>query len=338
MRDGNREAPADRSTDSRAPARKPARRGGRLTAALRLTGAVLLALGVVVLGFVPYALFATRGAAEQAQAVLGRALPALTPPARTPSGAKASRPPDAAAPAAAPRAVRWPTHIALGTALARLSIPAAGVHDDVVVQGTDELRLESGPGHYSATPLPGDPGNVAIAGHRTTWLRPFYNLQNVHPGDPITLQVAGLTYTYRVTRVFAVLPSDVAVVAPLRGWWLTLTTCNPPYSAAQRLVVRAHLTVARRPAAPSTGPHRTTRPARTRPPTAPLVRVAPAPAPLPAVPPAVLGLWLAGAAVLVAGGIRLARRRRVALLALLPACWCVFEAYGAAVRLIPGSW
>lgn len=337
MPDGDRAALTDGSAPSRAPAREPARRDRTLTAALRTAGVVLLALGVVVLGFVPYALFATRGAAEQAQAVLGRALPELALPARTSSGGQAPHP--AGTPASiAPRAVRWPKQIALGTALARLSVPAAGVHDDVVVQGTDELRLESGPGHYSASPLPGDPGNVAIAGHRTTWLRPFYNLQDVHPGDPITLQVAGLTYTYRVTRVFAVLPSDVAVLAPLRGWWLTLTTCNPPYSAAQRLVVRAHLTITQRRAAPSTGAHGRAGAASTRPPAAPLVRVAPAPAPLPAVPPTVLGLWLAGAAVLVAGGVRLARRRRLALLALLPACWCVFEAYGAAVRLIPGSW
>ena len=111
----------------------------------------------------------------------------------------------------------------------------------VVVEGTDADQLRSGPGHYPGTPLPGEAGNVAIAGHRTTYLHPFYNLDGLAPGDPISvLTVQGL-FVYHVVSIQAVDPTDVAVVAPTPTPMLTLTTCNPRYSASQRLVVQAAL-------------------------------------------------------------------------------------------------
>ena len=251
--------------------------------------------------------------------------------------------------------------MALGTPLAELSIPAAGVEDDVVVQGTDELRLEEGPGHYPGTALPGEPGNVAIAGHRTTWLRPFYNLQAVTAGDPIVLRVGRLSYVYDVASVRAVLPDDTAVLAARHGWWLTLTTCTPRYSASERLVVEARLDVdatlradATPPVAAVSQEHGTGRPAagasgagaprdltaapRLATPAYRVTRLPAAPAVLPAVPLGVLVAWCLAIAALLVTCWFLASRRRVALVLLLPAAACCFEAYGAAARLLPGTW
>ncbi len=304
----------------------------------------LLSTGIAVCGFVPYALFATRAPAERAQSQLARSFDRLhivTRPGAPSPPAVASRRigPPVTSPA---EVVSWPAHVPLGTAIAKLSIAAAGVSNDVVVQGVDELRLEEGPGHYPGTALPGDPGNVAIAGHRTTWLRPFYDLQALRPGDPVTLRVGDLRYVYRVVSVRAVAPTDVSVLAPRRGWWLTLTTCNPRYSAAQRLVVQARRLVAAAPRArrqplgaiapPRTSPVLSARP-RNR-----VSQLPPVDQVLPDVPLGVLVAWCLLAAVLTGAGIWAAHRRRAALLMLLPAAACCFEAYGAAVRLLPSSW
>jgi sortase A len=295
---------------------------------------VLVCAGIVVIGFIPFALFATQVGAEHAQRVLAGALPNLVAP-QTSTRAPSKQTPKATRPArlaGRPR-VGWPIAVPLGTALARLSIPAAGVKNDIVVEGDDELRLQEGPGHYPSTPLPGEPGNVAIAGHRTTWLRPFYDLQAVKPGDRVTLQVGSLIYDYRATSVFAVAPNDVRVVRPLRGWWLTLTTCNPRYSAAQRLVVRAELVDVESVAAP---PVNKTSPS----PTAPVVEVR-IPAPVRvfhATPWPVLVVWLVVAGAITALALAWVRRTRLAWAMLIPAAACCFEAYGAAVRLLPASW
>jgi sortase A len=110
-----------------------------------------------------------------------------------------------------------------------------------VVEGTDEAQLAMGPGHYPTTPLPGEAGNVAIAGHRTTYLHPFYSLDALVPGDLIYITTLQGTFLYKVFGSQVVLPTDVAVVDPTPTPQLTLTTCNPRYSASQRLVVHALL-------------------------------------------------------------------------------------------------
>ena len=70
-----------------------------------------------------------------------------------------------------------------------------------MVQGTDEESLKKGPGHYPETADPWDPtGRVGIAGHRTTYLAPFYHLDSMQVGDPITLRTEYGTFDYRVTR------------------------------------------------------------------------------------------------------------------------------------------
>ena len=128
-----------------------------------------------------------------------------------------------------------------GDSLTRIQIPAIGV-DVVVVQGIGSSALRAGAGHYPATPLPCEPGNVAIAGHRTTYGKPFANLDDLKPGDTIVLTtpVGQCTYTVREAP-FIIAPTETWVVDPTPEAMLTLTTCHPRGSARQRMIVRADL-------------------------------------------------------------------------------------------------
>lgn len=121
-----------------------------------------------------------------------------------------------------------------------LSIPAIKLQQ-VVVNGTTVNDLRLGPGHYLGTPLPGETGNVAIAGHRTTWGQPFRNLDHLKRGDQIVIATPRADVLYRVEWLRIVAPTDLSVIGPTGTNSLTLTTCHPAYSAAQRLVVRAEL-------------------------------------------------------------------------------------------------
>jgi len=128
-----------------------------------------------------------------------------------------------------------------GGALDHLVIPSIGV-DRYVVQGVDENDLQEGPGHYPGTPLPGELGNVGIAGHRTTFGAPFFRLDELKAGDLIYLtDTSGTTWVYSVQREWVVAPTDVDVLAASVRPELTLTTCNPRFEAVTRLVVRATL-------------------------------------------------------------------------------------------------
>jgi sortase A len=131
--------------------------------------------------------------------------------------------------------------VGTGDALTRIRIPAIGV-DVVVVEGTTASALKAGAGHYPQTPLPCEPGNVGIAGHRTTYGKPFANLDRLKDGDQIVLETPIGTCTYRVSQApYVVSPSDTSVVAGTLAPSLTLTTCHPKGSASKRLVVRAML-------------------------------------------------------------------------------------------------
>ncbi|MGI9034382.1 MAG: class E sortase [Acidimicrobiales bacterium] len=127
----------------------------------------------------------------------------------------------------------------VGDSLTRLTIPAIGV-DVVVVQGVTPSALRAGAGHYPDTALPCDVGNVAIAGHRTTFGKPFANLDRLKIGDTIEMATPIGSCTYKVAKdPFVTTPTDVTVLSATTDRSLTLTTCNPKGSAAQRLIVRA---------------------------------------------------------------------------------------------------
>jgi sortase A len=129
--------------------------------------------------------------------------------------------------------------IETGDSLTRIKIPALGL-DTVVVEGITPSALRAGSGHYPQTPLPCEGGNVAIAGHRTTYGRPFANVDQLKPGDTIELTTPIGGCVYQVSRApFVVAPSELSVIDPTPDRSLTLTTCHPKGSAAQRLIIRA---------------------------------------------------------------------------------------------------
>jgi sortase A len=137
-----------------------------------------------------------------------------------------------------------------GNGLGLIKIPRIGV-DKAIIEGTGTADLRQGPGHYLGTSLPGQPGNAAIAGHRTTYGAPFYNLNELASGDPIYITTPQGTFRYNVERTLIVSPDNVSVIAPSPINELTLTTCNPRFSAAQRLIVQASLVGPPAPAAPA---------------------------------------------------------------------------------------
>lgn len=109
------------------------------------------------------------------------------------------------------------------------------------VEGDDRDALKKGPGHYPDTPFPGTIGNAAIAGHRTTYLHPFYDIDKLRPGDKIIITTLAGKFTYKYKWQAIVKPTEVSVVDNTPDAELTLTSCNPKYSAAQRIVTRAVL-------------------------------------------------------------------------------------------------
>jgi sortase A len=148
----------------------------------------------------------------------------------------------------------------LGAGIAILRIPRLGKnYEFVVVQGTSTSDLMKGPGHYPGTAMPGQVGNFAVAGHRTTYLHPFYDINKLKVGDPIVLETRNSWFTYRVENIPGtnarhqeiVKPTDVAVAYPVPDQpnaaavpklrVLTFTSCNPRYSASQRIVIHAVL-------------------------------------------------------------------------------------------------
>jgi sortase A len=132
-----------------------------------------------------------------------------------------------------------------GDPIGRIRIPRIGV-SAVFVQGTGEGDLSNGPGHYPATPLPGEPGTVGIAGHRTTFGAWFRNINKLEPGDPVTVTLPYGTFTYRVERTRIVAPTALWVTQRVSYDRLILSACHPLYSASKRIVVFAKL-VSQRP-------------------------------------------------------------------------------------------
>lgn len=227
---------------------------GPLRRTVREVGLALITLGVIILLFVGYQLFGTNLTEARNQAALKKsfdqalATPHTTPLTPAPATTVAGSAGDASTVGAA-------AAVPGGGAIDHMRIPKIGL-DKFVVDGTDENALTHGPGHYAGTPYPGQVGNVGIAGHRTTYGAPFYRLDQLAVGDDIYFtDTTGTTFTYQVDQpALVVAPSDVAVLDPTATATLTLTTCNPRFSATSRLIVKAKLISqsAPVPAAPTT--------------------------------------------------------------------------------------
>jgi sortase A len=127
-----------------------------------------------------------------------------------------------------------------GDAVGRLRIDRIKL-STVFLEGTNADDLRRGPGHYPGTPLPGQSGTVAIAGHRTTYGAPFRKLDKLRPRDEIVVTMPYGRFTYRVEQTRIVKPTDVWVIDRRSFDRLVLTACHPLYSAAQRIVVFARL-------------------------------------------------------------------------------------------------
>jgi sortase A len=206
---------------------------GRSGRVLRWTGRAFIATGTLILLFLAYQLWGTGFITSHHQSALKQKFfagvrQAQTMPRPVLGTTLTTTPAEAAKP-----------NLASGIAL--LEIPKISL-SMVVVEGVSVDDLKLGPGHYPGTPLPGEPGNVVISGHRTTYLHPFYNLNELTVGDPITLtKPDGTKDIYLVSETKVVAPTAVEVISNTSDDRLTLTTCNPRYSAAQRLVVVAEL-------------------------------------------------------------------------------------------------
>ena len=171
-----------------------------------IIGRVLIGLGVLLLLFTAYQIWGTSVQEAHTQSGLRtqlqqetnsdavrRALAQESALDKLPTG-PAVPAPSTAAPAE-------------GNPIGDIRIPVIGINQ-VVVEGTNTPDLRKGPGHYTGTPLPGQSGNVAIAGHRTTYGHPFYNLDSVKVGDPIVLTTLQGIFVYDATKSFVVSPSD----------------------------------------------------------------------------------------------------------------------------------
>src|SRR3954465_6652708 len=131
-------------------------------------------------------------------------------------------------------------HSTDGEAVGRIRIPRIGA-SFVVVKGTDPGDLRKGPGAYPQTPLPGAPGTVAIAGHRTTYGAPFRHIDRLRQGNTITVSMPYGRFTYRVESKRIVGPNAMWVINRKSYDRLVLSACPPLYSAAKRIVVFARL-------------------------------------------------------------------------------------------------
>jgi len=133
-----------------------------------------------------------------------------------------------------------PPAIPEGEAVATIRIPKIGL-DKAVIEGVGVPDLKKGPGHYPSTPLPGQPGNAAIAGHRTTYGAPFDRLDELQPGDLIEVTTRQGNFKYKVDGSREVTPDQIEVLNQTENATLTLTTCTPRFSAKRRLIVSASL-------------------------------------------------------------------------------------------------
>jgi sortase A len=207
---------------------------------LTVLGRTFIGAGVMVFLFVGYQLWGTNLAESRAQSNLQAEAEQLfqTSAITVPNdGGGSTDDPDTTTPRNTTPA---PPPAPQGSAVAVIKIPKINL-EKAVVEGTGVPDLKKGPGHYINTPLPGQPGNAALAGHRTTYGAPFGDLGELDPGDEIIATTRQGTFRYSVTNTQIVSPSEVSVLAPTSDNRLTLTTCHPKYSAAKRLIVTAAL-------------------------------------------------------------------------------------------------
>lgn len=143
-----------------------------------------------------------------------------------------------------------PKHVKLGDAFAIVRIPRFGsTFARPLYEGTTRDILQRGIGHYTDTAMPGEVGNLAMAGHRTTYGKPFNRIATLEKGDVVLVETKSTWYVYRVSGHEIVPPTQVSVLLPVPNQpdaepteaVLTMTSCHPEFSARERFVVHASL-------------------------------------------------------------------------------------------------
>ena len=222
-------------------------------------GKTLIATGLLMFGFVAYQLWGTGIETARAQDALENEFEDLlagttttdaptivdTVPENTvPEISVPDTAPDVTAPDTVPVEAQTPV-VEEGDPIARIEMPTIGV-DNIVVAGVEKSDLKKGPGHYPETPMPGQLGNAAIAGHRTTYGQPFFDIDKLEVGDEIVVTTLDGRFIYRVTGQQIVSPSDYQVVATVDPTTatLTLTSCHPKWTARERIIITSELDTA----------------------------------------------------------------------------------------------
>lgn len=226
---------------SPAAARQPR---GITTTVVGLLGELLITLGVLLGLFVVWQLWWTDVQSARTQTALLDSLDWATPLPALPAAEEVPEPRYDDPPVLAEPEV--------GTTFATLLVPRWGAdYEQPITQGVDRPSVLDplGIGHYPGTAMPGDVGNFAVAAHRTTYGKPFHRVAELEVGDPLVVRTEEAWYVYRVTEWHIVLPHRVDVIAPVpgapdappSGRFITLTTCHPMYSAAERYIVHGEL-------------------------------------------------------------------------------------------------
>ena len=213
-----------------APARGRTR-GGPLGAALGLGGELLITLGVLLVLFVAWQLVWTDVVAD---AEMDQEVASL----------------EAAFDDPAATAVPGLKDVKFGQAFAIVRIPQFGLkYARPVYEGTTRDVLMHGIGHYASTAMPGELGNFAVAGHRTTYGKPFNRIDDLRRGDVVIVETRQTWFVYRVSSTEVVAPSRADVILPVPEQpgaepaeaLLTMTSCHPEFSSRERYVVHATL-------------------------------------------------------------------------------------------------
>ncbi|MFN8018094.1 MAG: class E sortase [Acidimicrobiales bacterium] len=233
-----------------------------LTRVLGGVGRTLITCGTLILLFVAYQLWGTGLQASKSQDQLAKewqrkldrieatsTTTTTTAPPTTTTTTPGTTTPTIQVKRSTPRTADLPLP-KTGEPIAVIRIPAIHI-TRTVVESVDLSQLKRGPGHYPETPLPGQAGNVAIAGHRTTYGQPFHNIDKLRNGDQITFETAQGTFVYEVTGHLVVSPKEVSILEDKKDDRVTLIACHPKYSASQRYIVVGKLVG--KPAPPLTG-------------------------------------------------------------------------------------
>ena len=203
--------------------------GSRIRAGFRVSGELMITLGLIVLLFAGYEVFGNSAKVQDEQNAL---TDELDHEWNNPT----------VGPSKAPQGPAAPGESLVG----RLYIPKLD-KEWVVVNGVRPQDIKYAPGHYPDTAMPGQIGNFSIAGHRIRKI--FWRIDELKPGDVIGVETRDFWYVYKVYGDEVVLPNAVQVVAPVPDKpgvrptkaLLTLTTCNPKFNNYQRLIVHAEL-------------------------------------------------------------------------------------------------